>query len=47
MLHIPPSNLILLAAKQEPYKKAYLLTKNTGEFSGQKFRKMGQQAEKR
>ena len=34
MLHIPPTNLLLLAAKQEPYKKAYLLTKNTEEFSG-------------
>ena len=33
MLHIPPTNL-LLAAKQEPYKKAYLLTKNIEEFSG-------------
>ena len=27
MLHIPPTNLLLLAAKQEPHKKAYLLTK--------------------
>ena len=34
MLHIPPTNLLLLAAKQEPYKKAYLLTKNIEEFSG-------------
>ena len=33
-LHIPPTNLLLLAAKQEPYKKAYLLTKNTEEFCG-------------
>ena len=34
-LHIPPTNLLLLAAKQEPYtKKAYLLTKNIEEFSG-------------
>ena len=33
MLHIPPTNLLLLA-KQGPYKKAYLLTKNTEEFSG-------------
>ena len=32
-LHIPPTNL-LLAAKQEPHKKAYFLTKNTEEFSG-------------
>ena len=34
MLHIPPNNLLLLAAKQEPYKKAYLFTKNFVEFSG-------------
>ena len=34
MLHIPPTNSLLLAAKQEPYKKAYLLTKNIKEFSG-------------
>ena len=33
-LHIPPTNLLLLAAKQEPYNKAYLLTKNLEEFSG-------------
>ena len=32
-LHIPPTNLLLLAAKQEPYKKVYLLTKNIEEFS--------------
>ena len=46
MLHIPPTNLLLLAAKQEPYKKSYLLTKHTAEFSGKKFRRMDQQAEK-
>ena len=34
MLHTPPTNSLLLTAKQEPYKKAYLLTKNTEEFSG-------------
>ena len=35
MLHMPPINIVLLAAKQEPYKKAYyLLTKNIEEFSG-------------
>ena len=38
MPHIPPTDLLLLAAKQEPYKKAYLLMK--------KFRRMDQQAEK-
>ena len=32
-LHIPATNLLLLAAKQEPYKKAYLLTNNIEEFS--------------
>ena len=45
MLHILPTNLLPLAAKQEPYKKAYLLTKNIEEFSGKKFRRKGQQAE--
>ena len=35
MLHIPPTNLLLLAAKQEPYKKVYLLMKNIEEFSGE------------
>ena len=34
MLHVPPTNLFLLAAKQESYKKAYLLTKHIEEFSG-------------
>ena len=33
MLHIPPTNSFLLTAKQESYKKAYLLTKNIEEFS--------------
>ena len=46
MLHIPPTNLLLLSAKQEPYKKAYLLTKNIEEFSGKKFRRRDQQVEK-
>ena len=34
MLHIALTNLLLLAAKQVPYKEAYLLTKNIEEFSG-------------
>ena len=34
MLHIPPTNLLLLAAKQGPHKNAYLLMKNIKEFSG-------------
>ena len=38
---------LLIAAKQEPYKKAYLLTKNIEEFSGKKLRRMDQQAEKK
>ena len=45
MLHIPPTNCLLLTAKQEPYKKAYLLTKHIEEFSGKKLRRKGQQAE--
>ena len=44
MLHIPPTNILLLAAKREPSKKAYLLTKNV-EFSEEKFRRIDQQAE--
>ena len=33
-LHIPLTNFLLLAAKQESYKKAYLLMNNIEEFSG-------------
>ena len=33
VLHMPPTNLPLLTAKQELHKKAYLLTKNIEEFS--------------
>ena len=47
MLHIPPTNLLFLAAKQETYKKAYLLTKNTEEFSGKKVQKNGPVGRKR
>ena len=36
MMHIPPTNYHLPAAKQKPYQKAYLLTKNVEEFSGEK-----------
>ena len=39
MLHIPPTNSFLLTAKQEPYKKAYLLMKNIEEFSGKSLEK--------
>ena len=45
MLHIPLTNLLLLAAKQKPYKKAYLSTKNSGRIFWKKFRRKGQQAE--
>ena len=45
MLHIPLTNCLLLTAKQEPYKKADLLTKNIEEFSGKKFSRKGQQAQ--
>ena len=47
MLHIPPTNLLLLAATQEPYKKAYFLMKNLGRIFWKKFRRMDQQAEKK
>ena len=33
MLHIPPTNYYLLAAKQESYQNVYLVTKNIEEFS--------------
>ena len=33
MMHILPTNLLPQAAKQEPYEKAYLLTKHIEEFS--------------
>ena len=46
MLHIPPTNLLLLAAKQEPYKKAYLSMKNIGRIFWKRFRRMDQQAQK-
>ena len=36
MLHIPPINYHFPAAKEEPYEKAYLLTKNIKEFSREK-----------
>ena len=42
MLHIPPASLLLLAAKQEPYKKAYLFMKNIEKFSGKKVWRKGQ-----
>ena len=47
MLHIPPTNLLLLAAKQEPYKKAYLFTTNIEEFSGKNSGEWASRQEKR
>ncbi len=41
MLHIPPTNLLLLTAKQESYKKDYLLMKNTEDFFLEKVQKKG------
>ena len=37
MLNIPPTNLLLLAVKQESYKKAYPLTKKYLRFFSKKF----------
>ena len=34
MLRIPPTNVLLLAAKQESYKKVHLFTKNIEEYFG-------------
>ena len=46
MLHIPLTNSLLRTAKQEPYKKAYLLKKNMRRIFWKKFRRKGQKAEK-
>ena len=45
MLHLPPTNLLLLTAKQEPYKKAYLSTNKYWRIFWKKFRRKGQRAE--
>ena len=47
VLHIPPTNLLLLAAKQDPYKKACLFTKNIEEFSGKSSEKWTSRQKKR
>ena len=47
MLHIPPTNLLLLAPEQEPYKKAYLLEKNIEEFPGRTSGKWSSTQEKK
>ena len=45
MLHIPPTNLLLLAAKQDPYKKSLSLNERYWRIFWKKFRRKGQQAE--
>ena len=47
MLHIPPTNLLCLAAKQEPYIEAYLSTKNIEGFSGKSSREWAGMLKKR
>ena len=46
MLHILPTNLLLLAAKQEPYKKSLSLNEKYRRIFRKKFRRKDQQAEK-
>ena len=41
MLHVPLTNLLLLAAKQEPYKKAYLFMKSIGRIFWEKVQQNG------
>ena len=46
MLHIPPTNLLLLlTAEQEPYKKSLSLNEKYRRIFWKKFRRKGQQAE--
>ena len=47
MLHIPPINLLLLAAKQEPYKKSLSLNEKHWKNFWEKFMKMDQQEGKK
>ena len=46
MLHIPPTKLLLLAAKQEPYKKSLSLNQKYWRIFWKRFRRKGQQADK-
>ena len=46
MLHIPPTNLLFLAAKQEPYKKP-ISSRKYWRILWKKFRKKDQKAEKK
>ena len=45
MLQIPPTNLLLLVAKQEPYKKSLSLNQIYWRIFWKKLRRKGQQAE--
>ena len=45
-LHIPPTNLLLLTAKQESYKRNLSLYENFSRIFLKKFRRKDQQAEK-
>ena len=47
MLHIPPTNLLPLAAKQESYQKAYCLTKKYRRIFLKKVRRTDQRAGKK
>ena len=47
MLHILPTNLLLLAAEQEPNKRAYLLMKNFEDFSGKSSEEWASRQKKR
>ena len=46
MLHIPPTNLLLLAATQEPYKKSLYLSEKYWRIFWKKSRRMDERAEK-
>ena len=45
ILYIPPTNCLLLTAKQEPYKKSLFPNEKYGRIFWKKFRRKGQQAE--
>ena len=44
-LHIPPTNLLLLAAKQKPYEKSLTLNEKYRSIFWKKLRRMDQQEE--
>ena len=47
MLHVPPTNCLLLTAKQEPYKKSLSLDEKYLRIFWKKFKRMGQAAKKK